>query len=72
MAKQVVVFTRAHRVEHLATVLESVSGNERTHIADIPARVDEYTVGQCVEFRSKKDALAFIKAMNGAAELRLT
>ncbi len=60
-------FTRAHTVVHPASVLE-VNGVEVPHTAR-PERRDEYTPGQTVTLSGKRAALAFIKAVGGAAEL---
>ena len=67
MAKQIVRFTREHTVVHPASVLE-INGVEVPHTAREETRT-RYVAGQTAEFRSKKDALAFAKAMDGAAEL---
>jgi hypothetical protein len=40
-----------------------------THIADIPEARTVYVTGETHTFRSAKDALAFVKAMDGAADL---
>ena len=69
MARHVILFIKDHIIEHPATVLESTlcRTGETFHVADIPARTTYYKLGQKVVFKNKKDALAFVKAMNGAA-----
>jgi hypothetical protein len=71
MAKHYVVFIRDHTVIHPATVLESsiLRTGEMFHVADIPESRSEYKEGQKVTFSRKKDALAFVQAMKGAAKL---
>jgi hypothetical protein len=70
MAKALVRFTREHTVIRPATVLETHNFDGTvTHIADIPEARTVYVTGETHTFRSAKDALAFVKAMDGAAEL---
>lgn len=62
--KNIVVFIHDHTVIHPATVLEIHCGDTVTHVADIPESRTEYKVDQKLEFSTKKEMHAFLKAIN--------
>ncbi len=70
--KTIVIFTR-DRVQHQhATVLETrlTADGPVVQSIPIPASETRYNAGQTLTFRSKRDAVDFVKAIGDACEIR--
>ena len=65
MSKQIVVILKDHTVIVPETKLEIWVDNKVASIINFPEERTEYKDGQTHSFRSKKEATAFCRALNG-------